>query len=280
MKYKSPIIVTGMHRSGTSLIVKILEENNVIIGSKLDNNLESVFFQRINKWILSCVGSSWDNPTSISHLDVDNMYLLINRVAKVLDNRIAKTLYFGLNNIYFNKNFFQQSSNWLWKDPVNTFTLPVWMKIFPDCKVINISRHPLDVSISLIKREEKLKKIDKKSQFPNIISLILPLLSIVKGDVLSSLNLKTIDDALILYKKYYNQIEYNSNQYKNIFNIKFEDLVSNSDLVLTELFNFLDIQIKNEYLTKVEKNINKNRSLAYKNKPINYDHTLLERINY
>ena len=280
MNCKSPIIITGMHRSGTSLIVKILREKNVFIGSKLDENLESVFFQRINKWILSCVGSSWDNPQSISYLDVGNINLLKNRITKVLDNRIAKTLYFGMSNICFNKNFFKQSSNWLWKDPVNTFTLPVWMKIFPDCKVVNISRHPLDVSISLIKREERLKKIDKKSEFPNIISLILPLLSIVKGDVLSSLNLKTIDDALALYKKYYNQIEYNSNQYKNIFNIKFEDLVSNSDLVLTELFNFLDIQIKNEYLTNAEKNINKNRSLAYKNKPIKYDNTLLERINY
>ena len=65
----APIIVTGMHRSGTSLVSKLLILNNVFLGSKLDVNYESVYFQRINKWILSCNGSTWDNPISLNLLN-------------------------------------------------------------------------------------------------------------------------------------------------------------------------------------------------------------------
>ena len=79
MKYKKPIIISGMHRSGTSLIANILNDNGVFIGSKVDENNESIFFQRINKWILSCVGSSWDNPITLSNLNDDDIYLLCNK---------------------------------------------------------------------------------------------------------------------------------------------------------------------------------------------------------
>ena len=58
MSSKEPIIITGMHRSGTSLLSEILIHSGIYMGSKLDSNNESVFFQRINKWILSCIGSS------------------------------------------------------------------------------------------------------------------------------------------------------------------------------------------------------------------------------
>ena len=79
-----PIIITGMHRSGTSLLSKILIENDVYMGSKLDSNSESVFFQRINKWILSCNGSSWDNPMTLNKLNNNDINIIIDRLNKVL----------------------------------------------------------------------------------------------------------------------------------------------------------------------------------------------------
>ena len=45
---QSPIVITGMHRSGTSLISEILLNNEVNLGSQLDINYESIYFQRIN----------------------------------------------------------------------------------------------------------------------------------------------------------------------------------------------------------------------------------------
>ena len=280
MKYKKPIIISGMHRSGTSLIANILNDNGVFIGSKVDENNESIFFQRINKWILSCVGSSWDNPITLSNLNDDDIYLLCNKIKIVLNNRIARSLYFGKYALLSKNTFYNQTSHWLWKDPVNIFTLPVWIKLFPDSKIVNIVRHPLDVSLSIVNRQKKIKKIDRNSLFPNFISFLLPLLSINKGNVLRSFNINSINDALDLYYKYFLQIEDNLSKYDNIYNIRFEDLISDSQIVLKNLFKFLNIHITDECLHIINQNINKNKLYVYKRQKIDYDYRLLEKINY
>ena len=46
MNKREPIIITGKHRSGTSLLSKILIDQGIFMGSKLDSNSESIFFQR------------------------------------------------------------------------------------------------------------------------------------------------------------------------------------------------------------------------------------------
>ena len=280
MKYKNPIIISGMHRSGTSLITNILNDNDIFIGSKVDENNESIFFQRINKWILSCIGSSWDNPITLSDLNDDDIYLLCNKIKIVLNNRIARSLYFGKYALLSKNTFYNQTSHWLWKDPVNIFTLPVWIKLFPDSKIVNIVRHPLDVSLSIVNRQKKIKKIDKNSLFPNFISFLLPLLSINKGNVLRSFNVNSINDALDLYYKYFLQIEDNLSKYDNIYNIRFEDLISDSQIVLKNLFKFLNIHITDECLHIINQNINKNKLYVYKRQKIDYDYRLLEKINY
>ena len=89
----------------------------------------------------------------------------------------------------------------------------IWKQIFPNSKIININRHPLDVSASLINRESNLKSKDKESLFPEFLSSLLPVISINKGDVLSSFNIKNINDALILYKKYLDEMKCNIELY-------------------------------------------------------------------
>ena len=52
----------------------------VFMGSELDSNSESIFFQRINKWILSCIGSSWDNPRTLKDLENEDIDVITNRL--------------------------------------------------------------------------------------------------------------------------------------------------------------------------------------------------------
>ena len=40
------ILLSGMHRSGTSMVTKILKDFSLEVGHKLDDNNESLFFQR------------------------------------------------------------------------------------------------------------------------------------------------------------------------------------------------------------------------------------------
>ena len=67
----SPIIITGMHRSGTSLLSSKLSEMNVFMGIYQDINNESLFFQRLNRWMMNHIESSWDDPKSF--FDIDNI---------------------------------------------------------------------------------------------------------------------------------------------------------------------------------------------------------------
>ena len=279
MNKVDPIIITGMHRSGTSLLSRILMQQSIFMGYKLDSNNESIFFQRINKWILSCIGSSWDNPRTLQDLENEDVDLIINRLDKVLNSRFSKSLFLGKKDLFYNRSLNKMDVNWGWKDPVNTFTLFIWKQIFPNAKIININRHPLDVSSSLVIRESKLKIKDKESLFPEFLSSLLPVLSVNKGDVLSSFNIKNINDGLKLYKKYFDEMESNKNLY-DVLDIKYEDLIMSSNKILKEVFDYLDINITNNEYQNIEKILDKNRVHAFENNNLNFDYNLLEIIDY
>ena len=152
MTKKMPIIITGIHRSGTTLVSKIIEDNNVFLGKYKDINNESVFFQNINKWLMSINSSSWDNPSSfLESINTENFKLNLDKLKLILHSKM-NVQYFGMNNIIFNKKFDNIKNQWGWKDPRNIFTLPFWLKLFPKSKVIIIIRHPIDVVNSLLDR--------------------------------------------------------------------------------------------------------------------------------
>ena len=66
-----PIMLAGMHRSGTSMVTDILHKLGLTVGRKLDSNHESLFFQRINIWMMSLLGSSWDSPKGFENINQD-----------------------------------------------------------------------------------------------------------------------------------------------------------------------------------------------------------------
>ena len=79
-----PIIITGMHRSGTTLLSKILEKNGVFIGRYKEINNESKFFLRINRWMFTMLGASWDNPKSFDNISNDTKKIILNRVNNII----------------------------------------------------------------------------------------------------------------------------------------------------------------------------------------------------
>ena len=247
----SPIIVSGMHRSGTSLVSKILTDLNVFMGSKLDKNNESIFFQRLNRWLLSCIGSSWDDPKSFTNLSSPDRDIVINKLNNSLNTLFTKYFYFGLKKTFKGENFSKISYNWGWKDPSNTFTLPIWNRIFNNSKNIYVLRHPIDVSISLMNRNNKLEIDDKRNKPLSILSNYTQFLSVAKGGISKSLILNNMDDCLLLYNKYLDEV--NSNSIKNIHFIKYEELILKPENTLQKLSNYLDIPFDNIKINKIKK---------------------------
>jgi len=150
-----PIIVIGMHRSGTSLLAKLLEDLGVAMGKwRGKNTSEAMFFRHRNELLLSLAHASWDNPEAFSHaLDNPHWRRALARVA-ACDLGTTRTLNFlppkALDRFTSAPNQF-----WGFKDPRTTITLPIWRDIFPDAKIINIVRDGKAVASSLQQRSKK-----------------------------------------------------------------------------------------------------------------------------
>ena len=242
----SPIIITGIHRSGTSLLSEIFENEDIFFGKNKDVNNESIFFQNINKWIMSSYGFSWDNPELIScNLDDERCKMLLYKINLTINSRLNYK-YFGYKSLLLKKNFLKLNFNWGWKDPRNIFTIPFWMDIFPDSKIVIVLRHPFDVVNSLIKRNRLLLKKDIERKNSLFSFVLLSSLNINNYSNLSS-SLNTFEDGMKIYNSYFKQIEYIKLKFpNNIFIVKYEDIILKKNDSIKEILKFCNISLSDK----------------------------------
>ncbi len=139
------VCITGMHRSGTSMVSRMLNLCGVYLGG--ENELlpatadnpegfwENINFVNINEKILKGRKSTWDTPPS--HEPGWELSGLFDKY-----RQDAKTLIKGM----------AMNSHWGWKDPRTSLTLPFWRQLIPDLKIIICVRNPLEVAQSLSHR--------------------------------------------------------------------------------------------------------------------------------
>ena len=65
---ETPFVVIGMHRSGTSLVSRILDKSGIMMGKDLQTDHESKFFIQLNKWIYQNAGADWARPKALEEL--------------------------------------------------------------------------------------------------------------------------------------------------------------------------------------------------------------------
>ncbi|MBP7145978.1 MAG: sulfotransferase [Acidobacteria bacterium] len=140
-----PVFVTGMHRSGTTMLVNLLTRLGGFFGSRLDPNTEDFFFMRRNEWVLRRAGGAWDYPLpakrflAFERFFEDALDLLRHDVAspRFGDFSGGRAL----------------DGAWGFKDPRNVFTLGLWTRVFPGARLVYIRRNGVDAANSLFVRE-------------------------------------------------------------------------------------------------------------------------------
>ena len=256
----SPILLSGMHRSGTSMVTDILNKCGLIIGNKLDLNNESLFFQRINIWMMSLLGSSWDNPKVFNKINKEIREDIVFQLKKLITSR-ANTLYFGWTNIIKKGSFNDISQPWGWKDPRNTFTESIWKEVFPGLRTIHIIRHPIDTSVSLMNRQVKEVESDikRKKKSSNIMKALL---SISHTNYNASMILNSHQDCFNLIESYYDQIVRTQSEQSII--IRFEDILSNPEVEIISLLEYCKISVNPDKLSQILSSIDTSRKYAYR----------------
>ncbi len=140
-----PVCITGMHRSGTSMVARMLNlaglylgQSDRIMPAANDNPngfWEHLDFVQINDEILSFFGGSWDKIPQLPE-DWTSAPLLYSIRKKASDLIKEMSLI----------------SPWGWKDPRNSITYPFWKILVPEMKVVFALRNPAEVAFSLQRR--------------------------------------------------------------------------------------------------------------------------------
>jgi len=151
-----PIIIMGMHRSGTSILTKMLMECGLFVGWELDETQEALFFRRRNEKLINICGGRWDNPLPVN-LILSNESLTQEVISSLKKDISSFGVFSFLGpKLYWRSRTLQKTNfSWGWKDPRNAFLLPLWLEIFPRARVVRIVRNGIDVARSLMLREGK-----------------------------------------------------------------------------------------------------------------------------
>jgi hypothetical protein len=153
---KSPVIVIGMHRSGTSLVSRVLSDLGVFMGWRQDRNAEARAFIALNKWLLVQAGAAWDQPEPLD-------LFLADRPSRTIAADFCRDALAGRAGLSFlgprgwlrTRSLDAYRGQWGWKDPRNTLTLPLWRDLWPNARVVHVLRNGLDVAASLKHRHEQ-----------------------------------------------------------------------------------------------------------------------------
>jgi sulfotransferase family protein len=139
------LCVAGMHRSGTSLVARLLAASGVYAGSPAelvepapDNPEgfgESLPFLRLNDAVLARLGGFWDRPPAMPP-----GWAVSPRLSNLRQEAATLVARFG------------GQEPWFWKDPRNSLTVAFWRDVIPDLRVVVCVRNPQEVVASLERR--------------------------------------------------------------------------------------------------------------------------------
>ncbi|OIP69896.1 MAG: hypothetical protein AUK43_11215 [Oscillatoriales cyanobacterium CG2_30_40_61] len=136
-------IITGMHRSGTSLAASILQSAGVHIGRNLlgadhvniKGHFENIDFYEFHMNVLDSQGVSGAGWTLQDNLEIKEEF--IDRAKQLIEQNAL-------------------SSIWGWKEPRTTLFLDFWAKLLPEARFLLIYRSPWEVVDSLYRRGDEM----------------------------------------------------------------------------------------------------------------------------
>jgi hypothetical protein len=140
----APVIVLGMHRSGTSLLTRIvnlcgvrIDPESAMMPASWENPRgywEPEYLAELNDAMLDLAGSAWYAPRAFQLRELTLAPSFRTRMQARIDERNT------------------EPSSFVWKDPRLSITWPLWRPLLADPVVLICMRNPAAVSASLSAR--------------------------------------------------------------------------------------------------------------------------------
>ena len=254
-----PFVIVGMHRSGTSLVSRILDRSGVFMGLDLQEDHESKFFIKLNKWIYENAGADWARPMALQELmDYEPAKKKVEEYVKSRVSSKSSKKYSGKR---LKKGLFDLDSKWGWKDPRNGPTLPIWKEIWPEMKIIHVTRHGVDVAASLQARSSKNWEQDE-SRFSKWVKMYRWKDS--RSPIRRGQRAATLSHALDFWSEQMEVENKNLEECEFVLEVRYEDLLTKPKSAIKQIWNFIDIERDDSLLEDISQSIDGSRAYAYK----------------
>jgi hypothetical protein len=227
----------------------MLEALGLFVGQHKEPNHEATFFLAINRWLLAQTGGAWDNPAPIHYL-LENRGMR-SKVGSYITNSLLESprviSFLGLAKYVRYRSAYELQIPWGWKDPRNTFTLPIWLDLFPTARIIWIQRSREEVAASLMRRESAENWRARLYGHLGRLHWIRP-----KQGPFGSPRCQQLEGARSLWQEYMSEATANLSSLKrSTLVLRFEDLLSDPLEGATALARFCELQLSAAKLDSV-----------------------------
>ncbi len=113
---------------------------------RLNGYAEAATFFRLNEMLLRGARATWSRVDPFLHKRDRPAFRTLAQLA------LQRATYGSLLDSFLSPVPAAYSGPWGWKDPRNSVTLPLWLDLFPDARVIHVRRDPEAVVASLHRR--------------------------------------------------------------------------------------------------------------------------------
>ncbi len=152
----TPLIILGAPLSGTDRVAELMQGAGLFLGNDRNRYSESHFFLDQSRWLFRCAHAEWDvtEPMAWAFEDEAAQEAMAEALRERVETKGIKG-FLGWKTHLRTRSLLTYAEPWGWADTLTSFTLPLWLRVFPKARVVHVVRNGVDVALDLTQREEE-----------------------------------------------------------------------------------------------------------------------------